>query len=77
MLGIAGLTVLAFIGAFLATIGLWVSPDLWRSLVIAGASGSIVLFLLHLGPWAVAPLAMDLLLLWVALSAAWSPSTAT
>jgi hypothetical protein len=45
--------------------------------VIAGASGSIVLFLLHLGPWAVAPLALDLLLLWVALSAAWSPSTAT
>ncbi|HEU5325153.1 MAG TPA: hypothetical protein VFV59_04645 [Candidatus Limnocylindria bacterium] len=77
MLAVAGLTVLAFIGAFLATFGIWVAADLWRALVIVGASGSLALFLLHLGPWAVAPLALDLLLLWVALSAVWTPSSAT
>lgn len=73
MLALAGIAVLAFIGAFLATFGWWLSPELWRSLVIVGASCSAILFLLHLGPWAVAPLVLDALLLWVALTRAWTP----
>lgn len=74
MLGLAGLSVLAFIGAFLATFGLWLSADLWRPLVIAGAGLSALLFVLHLGPWAVAPLLLDAVLLWIAWTAAWTPA---
>jgi hypothetical protein len=73
MLALAGIAVLAFIGAFLATFGWWLSPELWRPLVIVGAGLSTILFLLHLGPWAVAPLVLDALLLWVALTRVWIP----
>lgn len=73
MLGLAGIAVLAFIGAFLATFGAWVPSDWWRVLLVVGASCSIVLYVLHLGPWAVAPLALNLALLWLALASAWAP----
>jgi hypothetical protein len=49
MLALAGLAILAFIGAFLATFGWFVSTDLWRPLVTMGAILSAVLFRLHLG----------------------------
>lgn len=75
MLALAGVAVLAFIGAFLATVGLWVSPDSWRMLVLVGAGCSAVLFVLHLGPWAIAPLVLDGVLLWVAWTSAWLPAT--
>jgi hypothetical protein len=76
MLGLAGFAVLAFIGAFLATLGWWVSVDLWRPLVMIGTTLSATLFLLHLGPWAMAPLALDAVLFWVAWTAAWTPEMA-
>jgi hypothetical protein len=74
MLGLAGVGVLAFGGAFLGTIGLWVSGDLWRPLVLVGSAGSAILFALHLGPWAILPLALDAVLFWVAWSSAWAPT---
>ena len=77
MLALAGAAVLAFIGAFLATFGLWVSADWWRTLVLVGAGCSAILFLLHLGPWAILPLALDALLLWVAWASLWTPASAT
>lgn len=73
MLALAGFAVLAFTGAFLATFGWWLSPELWRPLVAVGAGLSAVLFLLHLGPWSVAPLALDALLLWIAWTGSWTP----
>jgi hypothetical protein len=76
MLGLAALAVLAFIGAFLATFDLWVSADWWRTLVLAGAGASALLFVLHLGPWAIAPLALDVGLLWLAWSSTWTPVAA-
>jgi hypothetical protein len=75
MLAVAGLAVLAFIGAFLATFGWWVPTDLWRPLVMIGTTLSAILFLLHLGPWAIAPLALDAVLFWVAWSEAWTPAS--
>lgn len=74
MLGLAGIAVLAFLGAFLATFGWWVSSDMWRPLVLVGTICSAVLFVLHLGPWAIIPLALDAVLFWIAWTSAWAPA---
>jgi hypothetical protein len=76
MIGLAGFAVLAFIGAFLATFGWWVSSDLWRPLLMIGTTLSAILFVLHLGPWAIAPLALDAVLFWAAWTGAWTPEVA-
>ena len=76
MIGLAGVAVLAFTGAFFATVGWFVPADLWRPFVIVGAICSAILFLLHLGPWAIVPLALDAVLLWLAWTSAWGPQTA-
>ena len=77
MIGLAGIAVLAFAGAFLATFGWFVPRELWRPLVLAATICSGVLFVLHLGPWAIVPLGLDVVLFWVAWTSAWSPATAT
>lgn len=77
MLGLAAVAVLAFIGAFLATFNLWVPADWWRTLLLVGAGCSALLFVLHLGPWAIAPLALDALLIWVAWTSIWTPAAAS
>jgi hypothetical protein len=40
-----------------------------------GTTLSAILFLLHLGPWAIAPLVLDAVLFWVAWSEAWNPAS--
>jgi hypothetical protein len=74
MLGLAAIAVFALGGAFLATFGWWVSSDLWRTLVLIGTVCSGVLFVLHLGPWAIIPLALDAALFFVAWTSAWAPA---
>lgn len=76
MLALAGVAVLAFGAAFLATLGWWLPTDLWRPLVLLGAGCSGLLFVLHLGPWAIVPLGLDVALFWVAWTSAWTPGTA-
>ena len=76
MLGLAGIAVLAFAGAFLATFGWWLPSDMWRPLVLVGTVCSALLFVLHLGPWAIAPLALDAVLFWVAWMSVWTPASA-
>lgn len=76
MLGLAGVAVLAFAGAFFATFGWWLPSDLWRPLVLVGVVCSALLFVLHLGPWAIAPLALDAVFLWLALGTSWAPTAA-
>jgi hypothetical protein len=73
MIGLAGFAVLALAGAFLATFDLWIDPQHWRTLVMVGTTLSAVLFVLHLGPWAVLPLVLDGVLFWVAWTGAWAP----
>lgn len=76
MIGLAGIAVLAFFLAFLATFHLWVSPDLWRPLVLIGAASSALLLVLHPSIYAVAPLALDGVLAWVAWASVWTPAAA-
>ena len=59
MIGLAGIAVLAFFLAFLATFGLWVRADLWRPLVLVGAACSATVLLLHPSVWIVLPIALD------------------
>jgi len=73
MIGLAGLAVLAFFLAFLATFGLWVPTDLWPRLVLIGAICSAAVLVLHPSIWIVIPLALDVVLLWVAWTEAWTP----
>ncbi len=76
MIGLAGIAVLGFILAFLATFGLWVPADLWRPLVLVAATCSAILLVLHPSVWVVIPLTLDAALLWVAWTSAWTPAVA-
>jgi hypothetical protein len=76
MIGLAGIAVLTFTLAFLATFGMWVPPELWRPLVLIGTACSAFLLIVHPGVWVVLPLALDAGLAWIAWTGAWSPITA-
>jgi hypothetical protein len=73
MIGLAGIAVLAFSLAFLATFGLWVPSNLWRGLVVVGVGCSIALLILHPSVWIALPLALDVALAWIAWTSAWAP----
>ncbi|HLO34473.1 MAG TPA: hypothetical protein VK194_00255 [Candidatus Deferrimicrobium sp.] len=77
MIGLAGIAVLAFFLAFLATFQLWVAPALWRPLVLVGTACSAILLVLHPSIWALVPLALDAALAWVAWTSAWTPAPDT
>lgn len=76
MIGLAGVAVLAFTLAFLASLGLWVPADLWRPLVLIGVACSVVLLVLHPSVYAALPLALNAGLAWVAWTSAWTPAAA-
>jgi hypothetical protein len=73
LIGVAGLAVLAFCAAFCANFGWLVPVDWWRCSVVAGACLSAALYLLHLSPRALLPLAIDAVLLYVVLARVWTP----
>ena len=75
MIGLAGIAVLTFFLAFLATIGLVVPAELWRPLILVGAACSIALLVLHPSVYAALPLALNVGLAWIAWTAAWTPAT--
>ncbi len=66
---LAGLCLLA---ATLALFSVAVPKDWWPALVVAGSSASIVLYVLYLGPNALLPMAIDVVLLWGVLVQHWS-----
>jgi hypothetical protein len=74
MIGLAGIAVLTFFLALLATVGLWVPADLWRPLILVGALCSIALLVLHPSVYAALPLALNGGLAWVAWTSAWTPA---
>ncbi len=72
LLGILGGA--AFLAAAFATAGWLVPAGWWPGLVVAGASASGLLYLLHFGVLALIPLAIDGILLWAVLAWAWTAS---
>lgn len=69
-------TMLAFAAAGLATIGIGVSPEWWRWLVIVGAVASALTLVLFFHPWIVLGLLIDAVLLYLVLVGGWSPLNA-
>jgi hypothetical protein len=65
---LAGGAALLFILAALAVMGWWVPSGWWRVLAIVGAILSLVLMVSFFGATKVLPIALDLLVLWVALT---------
>jgi hypothetical protein len=65
---LGGGAALLFILAALAVMGWWVPFGWWRVLATAGAILSLVLMVGFFGATKVLPIALDLLVLWVALT---------
>jgi len=74
VLGLA--LVAAIIGGYalaaLATLGI-LPADAWGATVAVGSLASLALLLIGFHPWLAVGVAIDLLLLWVALVATWTP----
>lgn len=64
-----------FVLAALAVVGIWIPSSWWRVLVVGGAALSLVLMTVFFGPTKILPMALDLVVLWIAL-ANWSAAPA-
>jgi hypothetical protein len=73
-IGLLALLVIGFGIAALATFGM-VPMTLWPGAVVVGAVTSIVMLVLFFHPWLVAGVGIDLVLLWAALLADWTPAS--
>jgi sterol desaturase/sphingolipid hydroxylase (fatty acid hydroxylase superfamily) len=71
-LALVAATIGSFALAALATLGL-LPAGAWGATVAVGSIASLALLLVGFHPWLVVGVAIDLLLLWVALVAAWTP----
>jgi hypothetical protein len=65
-------TIGGYVLAALATLGI-LPADTWGATVAVGSIASLALLLVGFHPWLAAGVAIDLVLLWVALVAAWTP----
>jgi hypothetical protein len=71
---LALIAAVGYVLAGLATIGFVVPTVWWASLVVGSSVISLVLFVLYLSPSLLLGIAIDLVLLWLAWSAAWTPA---
>jgi hypothetical protein len=69
---LAGLAGLAFLAAVLALLGWFVPANWFVPLVLGASAASGLLFVLYFGVWTIAPLVLDLVLLWGVLLQKWS-----
>jgi hypothetical protein len=60
----------------LATVGLIVPASWWSGLLVASTLASLVLMVIGLSPTLALGIAIDVVLLWVAVAAVWSPTGA-
>jgi hypothetical protein len=73
---LAGAAALMFILAALAVIGWWVSFGWWRVLAMGGAILSLLLMVGFFGPTKLLPMALDLVVVWAAITD-WTPAPPT
>ena len=72
---VAALAAFAYLAAFLALFG-WLVPPAWaQPLAVAGSVASIALFAAHLGPLAILPTLLDLIVLWGVFGMGWKPES--
>ena len=72
---LAGVAVVAFVLALLSLFGIVVASGWWVPLVFAGSGASVLLFLLYLSPFALLPLAVDVILAAGIIVARWTPDS--
>jgi hypothetical protein len=71
--GLSAIVAITFILAGLATVGLIVPTDWWAGLIVGSSVLSLALFALTFSPSLALGIAIDLVLLWVVWSGAWTP----
>lgn len=74
---LGGVATLCFLAAALGLFGIVVPADWWRPLVLVAVFASALLHVLFFGVWALAPIAVDVVLVWGVLLQNWSVSTLT
>lgn len=74
---LGGIATLCFLAAALGLFGIIVPADWWRPLVLIAVVASALLHILFFGIWALAPIAVDVVLLWGLLLQNWSVSMLT
>jgi hypothetical protein len=73
VIGLVAIVVAGYALAALATVGILVPSSWWSVLVVVATSASGALMVLSLSPGLVLGIAIDVVLLWLAIIAAWSP----
>lgn len=73
VIGLVAVVVVGYSLAALATVGILVPASWWSVLVVVATSASAALMVVSLSPGLVLGIAIDLVLLWLAIVAAWSP----
>jgi sterol desaturase/sphingolipid hydroxylase (fatty acid hydroxylase superfamily) len=71
-LALVAVTIGGYALAALATLGI-IPAGSWGTTVVVGSIASLTILLVGFHPWLAAGIAIDLVLLWVALVAAWTP----
>jgi hypothetical protein len=69
---VAGIASLSFIAAIFALFGILVPGSWFVPAAAVGAVASIVLYVAFAGPWAILPIAIDLIVLWGVLVQHWT-----
>jgi hypothetical protein len=70
--GLVAVTIGGYTLAALATMGI-LPASTWDAAVAVGSAASLALLLLFFHPWLIVGVAIDVMLLWVALVAGWTP----
>jgi hypothetical protein len=73
---LAGSAAVVFFLAAMAVVGIWVPFSWWRVLAMGGAILSLLLMAGFFGPTKLLPMALDLIVLWVAITN-WLPAAPT
>jgi len=73
---LVGIVIVGYSLTALATVGLLVPVTWWSSLLIASTIASLALMVIAFAPMLALGIAIDIVLLLVAIAAAWSPSSA-
>jgi hypothetical protein len=69
-------TIGAYVLAALCTVGIGIPAAAWSPLIVVASMSSALLLLIAFAPGLVLGLAIDLVLLWMALTTAWQPGSA-
>jgi hypothetical protein len=73
-IGLAAVTIAAFVAAGLGFLGLFGSSDWWVPMAIAGSAASLLLLVIFWHPWIALGAVIDLVLLWLLGIARWPQS---